>query len=63
MNTGFFKRFEGCRLGLCKAGFDSAFGENPAAIASLDEEELETPIADAVTNGGNLLAFRRLSMC
>ncbi len=57
MNASLFKRFEGRGLGMREAGFGSAFGENPAPAAGLDEQEFQAAFADAVANGGDLLAF------
>ena len=60
MNTSLFKSLEGSRLGMRKAGFDSALGEDPACAAGLNQQEFDAASADAVTNGGNLLlSFRK----
>lgn len=59
MNAGFLECFEGSGLGLRKARLDAPFGENPAATASLYQQELQTAAADAVADSGDLLARRR----
>lgn len=60
MNASLFKRFEGRGLGLREARFDSSFGEDPAPASSLNQQELQTLAAEAIANGRNLLAPRRL---
>ena len=60
MNAGLFKRLEGRGLGLREARFDSSFGEDPAPASSLNQQELQTLAAEAIANGRNLLAPRRL---
>lgn len=57
VNAGLFKCFEGRRLGMGKARFNSTFGENPASAASLHQQKFEAVSADAVTDRGDLLAL------
>ncbi len=60
MDTSLFKSLEGSGLGVGEAGFNAAFGENPTSAAGLNQQEFDAPSADAVTNGGDLLAsFRK----
>jgi len=60
MNARLFKSLKRGGVGAGKAGLDAAFGEYPTPAAGLHQQELNTACADAVTNGGNLLAsFRR----
>lgn len=59
MNAGFFECFERGRFGVSVAGFDSTFGENPASASGLYQEKFEMAAADAVANGGDLLAVRQ----
>jgi hypothetical protein len=57
MNARFFESFEGSGLGVGEAGLNAAFGKNPPSASSLHQEEFNSAFADAVTNGGDLLAF------
>ena len=56
MNTSLFKSLQGSGLGVREAGFDAAFGEDPASAPGLNQQEFDAAPADAVTNGGDLLA-------
>jgi hypothetical protein len=57
MNPGLFKSLERSRLGASKAGFNSAFREDPTSAAGLHQQEFDAAFADAVTNGSDLLAL------
>jgi hypothetical protein len=59
VNPSLFKSLEGSGLGLCEAGLNSAFRENPTAAASLNQQEFEAALTDAVTNRGDLLPSSR----
>ena len=54
MNAGLLKSLEGSVLRRRKAGFDAAFGENPASAAALNQQKFDATFADAVTNSGDL---------
>lgn len=56
MNACFLESFEGCGLGMCKPGFGSPLGENPAAFSCVNQEEFDIAAASPETNRGNLLA-------
>ena len=57
MNTGLLKRLERRGLRLGETRFDSALRENPPPAAALHQQELQPFNSNAITNGGNLLAF------
>ena len=59
MNASLFKSLEGSGLGVREAGFDAAFGEDPASAPGLNQQKFDAAPADTVTNGGDLLAFFR----
>ena len=59
MNARLFNGLKCAGLRAGKARFDAAFGEYPTPAAGLDQQELDAVCADAVTNGGDLLAFFR----
>ena len=62
MNAGFFDRLNGGGLRLREARFDAAFRENPASATRLDQQKFHAALADAITNGGDLLPFFRKSL-
>jgi len=59
MNAGLFKSFKCGGLRAGEAGLDTALGEYPTPTAGLYQQKLDTTCADAVTNGGDLLASFR----
>jgi len=59
MNPSLFKSLEGGGLGVREAGLNPAFGENPTAAASLNQQEFEAAFTNAVTNRSNLLPSSR----
>jgi hypothetical protein len=61
MNASLFKSLEGSGLGVCVAGFNAAFGENPTPAATLNQQEFDAASVDAVAHGGHLLASFRKS--
>jgi hypothetical protein len=61
MNARLFKSLKRGGLRAGKAGLNAPFGEYPAPAAGLDQQELDTVRADAITNGGDLLASLRKS--
>lgn len=70
MNAGFFIGLKSRRLSLGQAWFGSAFGEDPAPAASLNQQEFQAPAAGAVANRCHLLAStdlpksrRRSALC
>jgi hypothetical protein len=61
MNAGFFKSFQGRRLGVREAAFNAAFGKNPTSATRLHQQEFYAAFAHAVANCGDLLASFRKS--
>jgi hypothetical protein len=59
MNAGFFKSLESGGLGVRESRFDSTFGENPTAAASLDQQKFNAAFAHAITDGGDQPAALR----
>lgn len=54
MNPSLFESFEGGCLGVGKPRFDAAFGENPASLAGLNQQEFDRISAHPVTDCGYL---------
>jgi len=57
VHSGFFHGFESCGLGTAVSGFDAALGKNPPATPGLNEKEFNGPVADPITDGGNLFSI------
>lgn len=57
VDTGFFKSFERCRLGMSEARFDAALGKCPAASARLNQQKLNSSRPHAVADRSDLLAL------
>jgi hypothetical protein len=57
MDPGLFEGFEGRCLGMREAGFDAAFGKNPASLAGLDQQEFDLTATYPVTHRSDLFAF------
>jgi hypothetical protein len=61
MNPSFFESFQGRCLGMCKPGFHTAFGKNPATFARLNQQEFDATAAHPVANRGHLFAFPKFA--
>jgi hypothetical protein len=61
MHAGLFERLEGGSLGVSEPGLDAAFGENPASLTGLDQEELDDAAAHPITNRRHLFALLKLA--
>ena len=61
MNPGFFEGFEGRCLSMCEPGLDTAFGENPAPLASPDQQEFDLAATHPVTDRGHLFALAKFA--
>lgn len=57
VHPGFLEGFEGRSLRVGEAGFGASLGKRPAAGASLDQQEFDLIVADAITNRCNLLTL------
>ena len=55
VDAGLLKSLERSGLRMSQSGFDTAFGKNPAAAASLNQQEFNTAHANAVTDCCHLL--------
>ena len=61
VNSGLFESLEGSGLGVRQPRFDAAFGEGPASLAGLDQQEFEATAADPIANGSHLFACAQLA--
>jgi hypothetical protein len=56
VNSRLLESFEGSGLGVRQSRFDATFGEGPASVARLNQQEFDTTIADPVADSGYLFA-------
>jgi hypothetical protein len=61
MDPSLLEGFEGGGLGVGQPRFGTAFGESPMCTVGPNEQELDTTVVDAVTNGGDLIALPQLA--
>jgi len=62
MNPSLLEGFDGGGLGMAESWLGAAFGECPAfALAGLDQQELDSAVADPVANRSDFFALATLA--